>query len=1086
MRTTAPGSVSETTARWVVRIYLAAALLSVLTLLSTRRGANAAGTIEAFFDILNVPFSQSLFTVVLLFFLLGALARRKRMAWILVVAFQVIGIVLSLLLLFLGRFGHASLVLRHGSLDETRLVIILGGVFGILAVAGLISCRNAFPARLSPGSYPKALAVLVGGIITSAVATMLLAQLLPTPIRSLSRLIPVGFRSALGLPANRPGQPELPLWLTAVAGIISALALLLSAAVFLRSARSGRLMDQQGELEVRRLLADHGDCDSLGYFATRRDKSLVFAANGRAAISHRVTASVSLASADPIGPTAEWPAAIAAWREQAREYGWIPAVIAASEAGARAYIATGMRVIPLGDEAIIDVATFRLSGPDMKPVRSAVNRILRAGYSTTICHHHEIDPTEMAELTRLAADWRGDEPERGFSMALSRLGDPVDGRCVMVVIRSADGAPAGMLSLVPWGRHGLSLDLMRRSRTSGNGVVEAMVAALIAAAPGMGVQRVSLNFAMFRNVFAAAEGLGLGPVRRLNHRMLSLAGRFFQLESLYRSNAKYHPLWVPRYFCYESALSLPRAGVAAGMAEGFLPDPGARHRDATRLSSTELVEQVQELDSRPPDLGSARPRIGDQARARRAKLDLLRAAGMDPFPVTVRRTATVATIPESGSCSVTGRVTAVRDFGRLVFAVLTEDGATVQILCDRRLLAGQELFRRTVDRGDIVSVTGTLGTSDTGERSLFVTDWQMATKSLRPLPATLVDPAAKARNRSVDLIVNPDGLGLLRQRSDAVRALRQGLNDRGYTEVETPILQTVHGGANARPFTTHINAYDADLTLRIAPELSLKRLLVGGAGPIFELGRNFRNEGADSTHNPEFTSVEVYRPFADYHDMRELTVDLIREVARAVHGTPVAHWADAQGRTGIADLTEDWPVISVHQAVSAVLGETVDAGTSAALLRERAAAVGVVAAESLTNGEIVELVYGALVEKQTTRPTFYTDFPVESSPLTRAHRTDPRLAERWDLVAFGMEIGTAYSELTDPVVQRERLVAQSLRAAGGDVEAMEVDEDFLAALETGMPPTGGLGIGVDRLVMMVTGTAIRQVLSFPFVRPAGN
>ncbi|RIJ69821.1 bifunctional lysylphosphatidylglycerol synthetase/lysine--tRNA ligase LysX [Nakamurella silvestris] len=1085
MTTTAPGPVSESTARWVVRIYVAAALLSVLTLLSTRRGVNAAGSIEAFFDILNVPFSQSLFTVVLLFCLVGALARRKRVAWMLVFAFQVIGIVLSLLLLFLGRFGHASLVLRHGELDETRLVIILGGAFGIIAIVLLLGCRDAFPARLSPGSYTKALAVLVGGLVTSAVATMLLAQLLPTPIRSITRLISVGVRAALGLPANRPGQPDLPVWLTAVGGIISALALLLSAAVFLRSARSAQLADRAGELRIRELLAADGDKDSLGYFATRRDKSVVFAENGKAAITYRVTASVCLASADPIGPVDDWPAAVSAWREQARRYGWIPAVISASEAGARAYIASGMRVIPLGDEAIIDVADFRLSGPDMKPVRSAVNRIQRAGFTTTVTHHHEIDPAEMAELDRLAALWRGDEPERGFSMALSRLGDPVDGRCVMVVIRTAAGEPAGMLSLVPWGRHGLSLDLMRRNRSSGNGLVEAMVAALMAAAPGMGVQRVSLNFAMFRNVFAAAEGLGLGPMRRLNHRVLSMAGRFFQLESLYRSNAKYHPQWVPRYFCYESALSLPRAGIAAGMAEGFLPDPGGRHRDAVRASSPELLDQVRELDARPPAPNPHGHRLGDQERARRAKLLLLQEAGMDPYPVQVPRTTDLADIPDEGFSAVTGRVGAVRDFGRLVFADLVEDGATVQLICDRRQLPDQELFRRTVDRGDIVSVSGTIGRSDSGERSLFVTGWKMAAKSLRPLPIELTDPAARARNRSVDLIVNPEGLGLLRERSEAIRALRAGLDDRGYREVETPVLQAVHGGANARPFTTHINAYDADLTLRIAPELSLKRLLVGGSGPIYEIGRNFRNEGADSTHNPEFTSVEVYRPYADYQDMRLLTVDLIREVATAVHGRPVARRVDENGAVGFADLSGDWPVVTVHQAVSAALGTEVDADTAPGTLRGLATAAGVASSDSMSHGELVELLYSELVEKQTTTPTFYIDFPVEGSPLTRAHRRDPRLAERWDLVAFGMEIGTAYSELTDPVVQRERLVAQSLRAAGGDVEAMQIDEDFLAALETGMPPTGGLGIGVDRLVMLVTGTAIRQVLTFPFVRPAG-
>jgi lysyl-tRNA synthetase class 2 len=312
-------------------------------------------------------------------------------------------------------------------------------------------------------------------------------------------------------------------------------------------------------------------------------------------------------------------------------------------------------------------------------------------------------------------------------------------------------------------------------------------------------------------------------------------------------------------------------------------------------------------------------------------------------------------------------------------------------------------------------------------------------------------------------------------------ALRRGLERRGFIEVETPILQPIHGGANARPFHTHINAYDEDLYLRIAPELYLKRLAVGGVERVFELGRNFRNEGVDRKHNPEFTSLEAYQAFSDYQGMRHLTEELIREAATAVHGSAIAIAPD--GRE--VDLSQPWRAVTVYQAVSEALGESVTPDTPLAHVRALASANDVEVTEEMTPGEAISELYDALVEGQTFAPTFYMDFPVETSPLTRRHRVDGRLAERWDLVAFGAEIGTAYSELTDPIDERDRLTAQSVKAAAGDPEAMELDEDFLTALEFGLPPMGGLGLGVDRTVMMLTGTSIRQTLTFPFVRPGG-
>ena len=443
--------------------------------------------------------------------------------------------------------------------------------------------------------------------------------------------------------------------------------------------------------------------------------------------------------------------------------------------------------------------------------------------------------------------------------------------------------------------------------------------------------------------------------------------------------------------------------------------------------------------------------------------------------------------------SVVGRVRDLRDHGSVVFATVVDGRSGVQVVLDSATAASPcevRDFARFVDRGDLVRVVGTPGASRNGTPSLIGRSWRMEAKSLHPLPfRALTDPEARLRRRSADLVVHPEAVDLLRCRSQVVAAVRDTLGGLGFTEVETPMLNTVHGGATARPFRTFSNAYGLDLSLRIAPELHLKRLVVGGLGPIFELGRSFRNEGADATHNPEFTSLEAYQPHADYRTMRILAEQLVRAGARRVHGhdaIPVP--VPGRARTGaggaeLMDVSAPWPVVPVLDAVSAALGEPVSLETDPDRLLELARAHGVPTSADRGPGALIEQLYSELVEPATLVPTFYVDFPRETSPLARPHRTSPGLAERWDLVIAGMEVGTAYSELTDPIEQRSRLTEQSLRAAAGDPEAMAVDEDFLAALELGMPPSGGLGMGIDRLVMLLTNTSIRQVLTFPFVRP---
>ncbi|MDX6196927.1 MAG: lysyl-tRNA synthetase, class [Actinomycetota bacterium] len=490
--------------------------------------------------------------------------------------------------------------------------------------------------------------------------------------------------------------------------------------------------------------------------------------------------------------------------------------------------------------------------------------------------------------------------------------------------------------------------------------------------------------------------------------------------------------------------------------------------------------------------------LPEQVRVRRAKYDRLVAAGTPPYPLGYPRTATLAEVRErfghldidsaSGeTVSVTGRVVLYRAGGKLCFATLqqgTESGtAQLQVMVslagvgDERLAA----WKSDVDLGDHVGVTGEVISSRRGELSILASDWQLTSKALRPLPDKhkgLTDPESRVRQRYVDLIVNPTSRDMVRTRAMVVRSLRDTLDRRGYVEVETPVLQVVHGGAAARPFSTRVYAVDLDVTLRIATELFLKRLVVGGIEKVYELGKTFRNEGIDATHFPEFTELEAYEAYGDYDTMAELTRTLVLDAAHAVGRTVVP-----DGHGGEIDLEAEWRHATIHGLVSEAVGEDVDPGTPVERLVELAGKHDVALQPGWDAGEVVLELYEKLVEHTLLQPTFVRDYPVSVRPLARDHRDDPRLAEAWDLIIAGVELAPAYSELVDPVEQRRRLTEQSLKAAGGDPEAMQLDEDFLRALEHGAPPMGGMGLGVDRLVMLLTGQPIRETILFPLVRP---
>ncbi len=489
----------------------------------------------------------------------------------------------------------------------------------------------------------------------------------------------------------------------------------------------------------------------------------------------------------------------------------------------------------------------------------------------------------------------------------------------------------------------------------------------------------------------------------------------------------------------------------------------------------------------------------EQEQVRRQKLARMRDEGRDPYAFGYQRTASAADLRSRYSdlepdtftgeaVGVVGRVVLNRVSGKIIFATLRDSVSDLQVMLTLDA-SGSDLLERwkaDVDLGDHVGVTGEVITSKRGELSVLASDFEITSKCLHPLPekhAGLTDPEARVRQRYVDLIVRQEARDMVYLRSGVVRSLRRTLEDADFIEVETPMLQVMHGGANARPFVTHINAYDMPLYLRIAPELYLKRLLVGGVERVFEINRNFRNEGADSSHNPEFTMLEMYEAYGDYDTMRVLTQRLVQDAATEVFGEPVARRVQLDGTVEEFDLSGDWPVKTMIGALSEALGEEVGLDTPVEVLRRYCETFDIEEPTDASVGMLLEELYVVLVEAKTTTPVFYRDFPKENAPLTRIHRDDPRLTEKWDLVGWGAEMGTGYSELIDPIDQRERFLAQAARADRGDDEAMRLDEDFLRALEHGMPPAGGQGMGIDRLVMTLTGLGVRDTILFPLVKP---
>ncbi len=490
--------------------------------------------------------------------------------------------------------------------------------------------------------------------------------------------------------------------------------------------------------------------------------------------------------------------------------------------------------------------------------------------------------------------------------------------------------------------------------------------------------------------------------------------------------------------------------------------------------------------------------LPEQLRIRREKRAGILKRGVDPYPVSVPRTISLLEIREKHkelpidvstgiTESITGRVIFKRDTGKLCFANLREgDGSELQAMFSLDKIGEEqlEIWKSEIDLGDIVSVTGEVITSKRGELSILANSFVLAAKALRPLPGEHkpLSEESRVRMRYVDLIVRPEARSNARLRPAVMRSLRNTFNSRNFLEVETPMLQVMHGGATARPFKTFSNAYEMDLFLRIAPELYLKRCVVGGLEKVFEINRNFRNEGADSSHSPEFAMIETYEAYGDWNTMAELTRSLVQDSVKAVFGSHTAKHHD--GRE--VDLGGKWSELSLFDAISDAVGEKVSAQTSTDDLRKIASKLGIKSDPKWITGKLAEVIFEHTCVDKLNGPTFVKGFPVDTSPLVRAHREIAGVAEKWDLYIEGFELATGYSELVDPVIQRERLVEQAKLGAGGDLEAMGLDEDFLRAMEYGMPPMGGMGMGVDRLLMALTGLGIRETILFPLVKPTAG
>lgn len=1023
------------------------------------------------------------------------LARHKRPAW-------------WALVLYLLSWVPVNLtdVVRHQ--DRHAAVALLAH---LLAIGVLLASRAHFAARIRRCSLRPAVTTLIAGWIAAALTGWCLVQAFPGSLGPGAERVRWVLAALVVNPVSRTeslgGAPSFQIQFTI--GVLGAVAFGATAFVLNRTRREEYALAESDETAVRALLGGDGG-GSTDYPATRRDRSVVFGPNGRAAVGYRVEYGVCLALGDPVGARDSWPQAVEAWQRHARRFGWTLAVLGASETALPIYRRAGFEAIPAGAEAVLDTRTFSLAAPELQPVRGVVTGLRKEGVTVRVRRQREIPTAELAQLAVYAERWQPAERERAYPLPVGRIGDRRDGECLLVEAVDSGGGILGMLSLVPWGHTGMTLELIRRAPGATEAITDLLIAELALNAEQHGIQRISLNFTLFRSVFeAAGHASAPGPDRRLR----SLPGRlvapvrgvltvplaysrWWQLAQWHRASARYHPQWVPRYVLCADRRALPAIAVAAGAGEGLLPRFGRKNTAFTFTGTRPAAPDTAE--ARPaatvtvtdPAAGTARDPRPEQVRVRTGKLDRLAAADIDPYPLPFPPTHTVAAArraPRGTTVRVSGRLLRLRDCGGVMFAVVRDWTSDIQLLLDRDRLGAQRCaqFGELVDLGDLVSVSGQLGYSRRGELSLLVADWRMLGKCLRPLPGKwhgLTDPELRMRRGYLDLMTDRDARGLLARRSAVVRALRDTLHDCGFLEVTTPVLRNSRDGGFTRGMRTHLDADNTDLHLRVSAGLALKRLCVGGVEKVFELGPGFRNTRADSRHLPEFTVLEAYEAHSDHRRVMTLCRQLIQQAALAANDSVIAMRPTEDDSLEAVDLSGEWRVRSMYRALAEEIGADITPRTELSDLRELCEKADIAYQRGWDRGRVAYALYEKLVVEATREPTFYTDFPAAVSPFARSRRGDETLAERWDLVAHGIELASGRSELTDPVEQRRRLAERSRLAADGGPATVELDEDFLCALEYAMPPTGGLSLGVDRVIMMLTGRPIRETQLFPLVR----
>ncbi|WP_280489332.1 bifunctional lysylphosphatidylglycerol synthetase/lysine--tRNA ligase LysX [Nocardia carnea] len=1021
------------------------------------------------------------------------LARRKRMAWWAALLYQLSWFPVNLLDIVREQDPNAVLgLLVH---------------FGVLML--LIAARTQFTARIRPCSLRPATTTFTAGLVAAGTAGVCAVQLFPGSLApGAPRALFVFSQLTAGLvvrPAQLAGAAPFP---TAfLVGLFGAVVFAATVTVLVRTQRTEHALTEADETALRELLNSPDPTGSTDYLATRRDRGIVFSPNGRAAIGYRVEAGVCLALGDPLGARDCWPQAVAAWQRYARQFGWPVAVAGAGETGMPVYRRAGLDAVAAGAEAVLDTRTFALTTPELRPVRDTLTRLRKQGVTVRIRRHRDIGTAEFARLAVTAEQWRRTETERAYPLPLGRFGDRHDCDCLLVEAIDADDRVLGMLSLVPWGRTGATLELLRRAPATTEDITDLLIAEFALRAEQHGIEQVSLSFTVFRSVFEAAGRRGRpAPVRGIRAAAVVVRdgvrglppafSQWWQLDQLYRSAMRFQPRWSARYVLSADPRDLPRIAVAAALAEGLLPRPAGNagafthtgcHRAVPERTAATPPVAATKAEADPAPAQDLRP---EQVRVRTDKLDRLAGAHIDPYPPPFPPTHTVAAarrVPRGTTVRISGRLLRLRDCGGVLFAVIRDWTGDIQLLLDRERLGAARCaeFGELFDLGDLISVSGKLGYSRRGELSLLVADWRMLAKCLHPLPDKwhgLTDPEARKRRGYLDLMIDREARELLARRSAVLRTLRDALHDGGFLEVGSPVLQPGPGTGTARSMRTHIDADNTDLHLRLGPEPALKRLCVGGVEKIFELGPGFRNTRANARHLPEFTLLEAYEAHSDHQRMMALCRRLVQQAALAANDSMVAMRPRPDGSLEALDLSGEWRVRSLYEALGRETGTEITPDTGMPELRDLCEKADISCRPGWDHGRIVYALYQRLVVETTYEPTFYTDFPSTVSPLARPHRRRAGVAERWDLVAGGIELGTGRSELTDPVELRRRLTARARSAADGGAAITGLDEELLCALEHGMPPTGGLSLGIERVLMLLTGRTMRETQTFPLVR----